>query len=107
MTDLINEVSRLATKYRCDQISIVFQPGTLDPNKNYVKDIWHTRWKADFFGWCKLMNEMEERFPRFVAFENMTFVVANNGMIQTGTKHDIAVDIVTYRYSKRVSGAGP
>lgn len=107
MTDLINEVSRLATKWKCENINITFQPGTLDPNKNYVKDVWHTRWKADFFNWCKLMNEMEERFPRFVAFEAMTFVVPNNGMIQTGTKHDIAVDIVTYRYAKRVSGGGP
>ena len=107
MTDLINEVSRLATKWKCDQISITFQPGTLEANKNYVKDVWHTRWKADFFYWCKFMNEMEERFPRFVAFEAMNFTVANSGMIQTGTKHEIAVDIVTYRYAKRVSGGTP
>lgn len=103
--ELINEVSRLATKYRCERISVVFQPGLKDPNKNYIKDVWHTKWKADFFQWCKLMNEMEERFPRFVAFENMSFTISNNGMVPTGTKHDINVDIITYRYARNPVGA--
>ncbi len=105
INDLINEVGRLAAKYRCEQINVVFQPGLKDPNKNYVKDIWHTKWRADFFQWCKLMNEMEERFPRFVAFENMTFTIANGGMVPTGTKHDITVDIITYRYARNPVGA--
>ena len=105
--DLINEISRLAGKWKCDRVSVVFQSGTPDPNKNYVKDVWHTRWKADFFNWCKLMNEMEERFPRFVAFENMVFTINNNGMIPTGTKHEISVDIITYRYTKQRIGGGP
>lgn len=107
ITDLINDISRLASRYKCDQVSIVFHPGTLDPNKNYVKDVWHTRWKADFFNWCSFMNEMEERFPRFVAFENMAFTVPNGGMVQTGAKHDVNVDIVTYRYQRGKIGSAP
>ena len=105
--DLINEISRLASKWKCDQVSVAFVPGTPDANKNTVKDVWHTRWKADFFNWCKLMNEMEERFPRFVAFEGMSFTIANNGMVPTGTKHDISVDVVAYRYPTSILGSGP
>jgi|ERR1043165_4841502 Tfp pilus assembly protein PilO len=104
--DLINDVSRLAAKWKCDQVSIVFQEGVADPNKNYVKDVWHTRWKANFWDWCRLMNEMEERFTRFVAFENMVFTINNNGMIPTGTRHEISVDIITYRYGKKPLGGG-
>ena len=108
INDLINEISRLASKWKCEQVSVVFQPGLPDPNKNYIKDVWHTRWKADFFNWCKLMNEMEERFPRFVAFENMSFTIENSGMIPTGTKHEIAVDVITYRYSRpQIGGSNP
>lgn len=107
INDLINEISRLANKWKCEQISVQFAPGTADSSKNYIKDVWHTRWKADFFNWCKLMNEMEERFPRFVAFENMTFSITNNGMIPTGTKHDISVDVITYRYPKLKIGEAP
>lgn len=102
LPELINDISRLGQKWKCERVSAQFVKGTLDPNKNYVKDVWHTKWKADFWNWCKLMNEMEERFPRFVAFEGMAFTIANNGMIPTGTKHDITVDIVTYRYQKKV-----
>jgi len=68
----------------CVLLSVTPQEGVPDSTKNYVKDIWKTRWKADFFNWCKLMNEMEERFPRFVAFENMSFAIPNSGMIPTG-----------------------
>ncbi len=105
INDLINEISRLANKWKCEQISVVFAPGTPDANNRYIKDVWHTRWKADFFNWCKLMNEMEERFPRFVAFENMVFSITNNGMIPTGTRHDITVDVITYRYPKEKIGS--
>lgn len=107
INDLINEISRLATKYRCEQVSVSFQPGTPVEGQNYVKDVWKTRWKADFWNWCKLMNEMEERFPRFVAFENMSFTINNNGMIPTGTKHDINVDVITYRYGRKIVGGTP
>ncbi len=103
-SELLNEISRLATKWKCERKNVTIQPGTPDPAKAYVKDTWKTTWKADFFNWCKFMNEMEERFPRFVAFEGMSFSIANNGMIPTGTKHDITVDIVTYRYLKPTLG---
>ncbi|HLX63466.1 MAG TPA: hypothetical protein VKX17_19505 [Planctomycetota bacterium] len=108
VTELINEISRLAGKWKCDMVSSQIAQGVTDPNKNYVKDVWHTRWKADFWNWCKLMNEMEERFPRFVAFENMVFTISNSGMVPTGVKHEISVDIITYRYAvKAIGGAAP
>ena len=102
--ELINDISRLAANNNCDLISSTIQEGIIDSTKNYVKDTWKTRWKADFFNWCKLMNEMEERFPRFVAFENMSFSIPNSGMIPTGAKHDITVDVITYRYKEKKIG---
>jgi len=105
INDLINDISRLAQKWKCEQLNVAFQPGVQDPNKNYIKDTWRTRWRADFFSWCRLMNEMEERFPRFVAFENMTFTIDNAGMVATGAKMEVSVDVITYRYAiGRVGG---
>lgn len=104
LPELLTDISRLGEKWKCSLTSTTFERGAPDPNKNYVRDVWHTKWTADFWSWCNLMNEMEERFPRFVAFENMTFTISNSGMIPTGTKHEISVDIVTYRYGKKVGG---
>jgi len=102
LTKLIDSVSQLAARFKVDRKSVQFSPG--DPqaatDPSYVRDTWHTRWEADFFSWCAFMNEMEERFPRFVSFENLTMTIKNSGMIPTGTRHDFTVDIVTYRYVK-------
>jgi len=49
----------------------------------------HTRWKASFFNWCKLMNEMKER-SALRGLENMVFTIPNNGMVPTNTKHESA-----------------
>ncbi|MFH0939121.1 MAG: type 4a pilus biogenesis protein PilO [Planctomycetota bacterium] len=68
------------------------------PGSNYARMIWKTKWKADFMTWCKLINEMEERFERFISFENLTITPKNNGLVPMGTQHDIQVDVVTYRY---------
>lgn len=102
--ELINDIARLATNNNCDLISSTIQEPIYDATKNYIKNVWKTRWKADFFNWCKLLNEMEERFPRFVAFENMSFTITNSGMIPTGAKHEILVDVITYRYKEKKIG---
>jgi hypothetical protein len=67
---------------------------------NLRKTTWKTRWDADFFGWCKLVNEIEERFPRFISFEGMSLTPKNQGMVETGSIDDISVDLVTYMYKK-------
>jgi Tfp pilus assembly protein PilO len=71
-----------------------------DAGAQYVRETWGTRWEGDFMGFCKLMNDIEERFPRFIAFENLSITPKNSGVVTTGTSHDIAVDLVTYRYVK-------
>jgi Tfp pilus assembly protein PilO len=68
------------------------------PGASYTRTIWKTSWTADFMSWCKLLNAMEERFPRFIAFENLRISPPNNGMVPTGIKHEISVDVVAYRY---------
>jgi len=67
---------------------------------NVRRTAWRTRWDADFFGWCKLVNEIEERFPRFISFEGMSLTPKNSGMVETGSVDDITVDLVTYEYIK-------
>ncbi len=68
---------------------------------NLVKSVFSTTWEADFFGWCKMINEIEERFPRFIGFENMRLTPKNSGMVATGAVHDLSVDIVSYQYVRQ------
>jgi Tfp pilus assembly protein PilO len=68
------------------------------PGANLAKSTFSTTWDADFFGWCKMINEIEERFPRFISFESMRLTPKNSGMVVTGATHDLSVDIVTYQY---------
>lgn len=68
---------------------------------SYVRSTWKTQWEADFMGWCRLLNAMEEKFPRFISFENLTITPKNQGMVPTGARHTINVDVVTYRYLRK------
>jgi Tfp pilus assembly protein PilO len=65
---------------------------------NYEKTVYRTHWQADFMSWCKLMNSMEEKFKRFIAFENLQLTPPGSGMVLMGAKHEINVDVVVYRY---------
>ena len=106
VNQLIQNMATLADKDGCYNISVQRLPGGVDatatlPGGGTVeRTVWRTRWEADFHGWCKLMNDMEENlsFDRFVSFENLTLQPKNNGMVPTGSKLDISVDVVTYRY---------
>jgi len=69
--------------------------------QNLLKRTIQTRWEADFWGWAKMLNEIEERFPRFIGFENMTLTPKNSGMEATGASHDIGADIITYQYIRQ------
>jgi Tfp pilus assembly protein PilO len=91
------DLSKIGNATGCTNISIAKAASTTGAN-NYAREVWRSKWSGDFMSWCKLMNEIEERFPRFVAFESFTLAPANNGMVLTGTAHSISVDIVTYRY---------
>jgi len=68
---------------------------------NYEKTTYKTRWQADFMSWCKLLNSMEEKFPRFIAFENLVLTPNNNGAVPMGAKHEISVDVIVYRYLRQ------
>ena len=69
-----------------------------DFGSSYTREVWRSRWDGDFMGWCKLMNKLEEEFPRFIAFENLTIQPANSGVVLSGSKHEINVDVITYKY---------
>jgi Tfp pilus assembly protein PilO len=95
---LLDNFAPIAEHNNCKRKT--FRKGTTDstPGNNLMKSVLNTTWDADFFGWCKMVNEIEERFPRFIAFENLRITPKNSGMVATGSIHDISVDIVTYQY---------
>jgi Tfp pilus assembly protein PilO len=70
---------------------------------NYEKTTYKTRWQADFMSWCKLLNSMEEKFPRFIAFENLVLTPTNSGAVPMGVKHEISVDVIVYRYLRQAN----
>ena len=96
---LMSDLAKIGNTTGCKNISIAQSGGaTSSGASNYAREVWRSRWDGDFMSWCKLMNEIEERFPRFVAFESLQLTPANSGMVLTGAVHQISVDIVTYRY---------
>jgi hypothetical protein len=68
---------------------------------SYERTVYRTRWQSDFMSWCKLLNSMEEKFKRFVAFENLSLTPPSAGMVLMGAKHEIGVDVVVYRYVRQ------
>ena len=98
VTKLLDDLAPICERNKCRRKSQDLGDPVDEPNLR--KTTWKTRWDADFFGWCKLVNEIEERFPRFISFEAMTLTPKNQGMVETGSVDDIAVDIVTYMYKK-------
>jgi Tfp pilus assembly protein PilO len=95
---LMSDLAKIGDSTGCKNLSMAGSGTVAAGNNNYAREVWRSRWDGDFMSWCKLMNEIEERFPRFVAFESLQLTPANNGMVLTGAEHQISVDIVTYRY---------
>lgn len=98
ITKLLDDLAPIEEKNKCRLITREFAEPVDMPNLRMTT--WKTHWTADFFGWCKLVNEIEERFPRFISFESMTLTPKNSGMVETGSIDDIGVDLVTYMYKK-------
>jgi len=104
---LIDDISKVAAKAECKLQSSTYVPslgggGGLSAN-NYNRSTWKTKWEASFKGWATLMNEMEEFFPRFVSFENLTISPKNSGVVLPNSMHEINVDIVTYQYIREAA----
>lgn len=104
---LIDDISKVAAKAECKLQSSTYVPslgggGGLSAN-NYNRSTWKTKWEASFKGWATLMNEMEEFFPRFVSFENLTISPKNSGVVLPNSLHEINVDIVTYQYIREAA----
>ena len=96
---LLDDVAPIAQHNGCIRKS--FHPGVPEAggsSQNLAKTAFGTHWQADFFGWMKMINEIEERFPRFVGFENLRMTPPNNGVVATGAIHEVDVDIITYMY---------
>ena len=93
----IEKMAELGTKTGAQNKSATYNalPST---GGNIERGVWHTRWKASYWSLVKLINEMEENFPRFVSFENLTITPKNSGMVPTGAIHEVSVDLIVYRY---------
>lgn len=105
VASLIDDIGKVAAKAECKLVSSTYVPpiggagpGGLLGGSNYSRSTWKTKWEANFRSWATLMNEMEEFFPRFVSFENLTISPKNQGVVLPGTQHEVNVDIVTYQY---------
>jgi len=107
VSTLIDDISKVAAKTECKLLNSTYVPslgagaGGLGAS-NYSRSTWKTKWEASFKGWASLMNEMEEFFPRFVSFENLTITPKNQGIVLPNAMHEINVDIVTYQYIREV-----
>lgn len=96
---LLDDVAPIAQHNGCVRKS--FRPGAPEAggsSQNLAKTAFSTHWQADYFGMAKMINEIEERFPRFVGFENLRITPPNTGVVATGATHEIDVDIITYMY---------
>lgn len=105
---LIDDISKVAAKAECKLQSSTYVPSlgggsALGGGNNYNRSTWKTKWEASFKGWATLMNEMEEFFPRFVSFENLTISPKNQGVVLPNSQHEINVDIVTYQYIRETA----
>ncbi|MCY3019462.1 MAG: type 4a pilus biogenesis protein PilO [Planctomycetota bacterium] len=96
---LTKNIEEIAQKSGCTLKT--FRRMSSSPSQGYVRESWQTSWEADFMSFCKLMNEIEDRFDRFIAFESLTLAPKNSGVLPTGEKHDINVDMVTYYYKRQ------
>lgn len=102
-TELLAEMQRVAIRNDCKQMNVTKVPSTMSGSTgigavSYTRSTWKTKWEASFQGWATLMNEMEEHFPRFVSFENLSIQPKNSGVVLPKTPHEITVDVVTYQY---------
>lgn len=106
IADLVTQIAKIAKDSGVDQKNFAYSPGAVSTSGGVqiARDTWRSRWEGGFMGWCKLMNHMEENldnFSRFTSFENLSIRPKNSGMVIMDTKdarHDVTVDIVTYRY---------
>lgn len=70
--------------------------------QNFLRDIWSRHYQADFKGLCEFLNRLEEHMDeRFVSIENLSVNAPSSGMVLTGTKHEITLDVISYRYSAK------
>jgi len=98
---LNTDITKIAQLSNSRNLSFIAKSaGAGEAGTSYLRETWSTKWEGDFMGWCKVMNDIEEQFPRFIAFENLSIIPKNSGVVTTGTAHDITVDLVTYRYVK-------
>lgn len=102
VSTLIDDMGKVAAKTESKLLNSTYVPslggGGGMAGNNYSRSTWKTKWEASFKGWASLMNEMEEFFPRFVSFENLTITPKNQGVVLPNSMHEITVDIVTYQY---------
>lgn len=111
--ELIEQVSKIAQKYNVEQKSRKRiksrerRGGATGPVglQNFETDYWQTTWAAGFHEWCRFMNEVEEKYPRLIAFENLDIIAAGD-FVLSGSKHNIKVKMATYRYKPQPTG-GP
>jgi|GEM_PF-2126669 len=116
IADLVTQIAKIAKDSGVDQKNFGYVPGSVISGPGGVqvaRATWKSKWEGGFMGWCQLMNHMEENlnnFSRFVSFENLSIRPRNSGVVLMDSKdarHDITVDVVTYRYVPPANAVEP
>jgi Tfp pilus assembly protein PilO len=109
--ELVTKIAEIAQKTHCTKKSFIYSPSAAAPpgagGASYAQDVWKTRWEGDFWSFCRLVNQIEEHFERFIAFENLQIQPRNQGVVtmeSAEAQHEITVDLVTYRYIRPPGG---
>jgi hypothetical protein len=107
---LASKMSELAQQYKMNEKATRYEYGKrpdvqgLNP-QNFLCDVCHTQYDADFNSLCYFMNTLEEHYDYFLALEDLAIAANSSGMGVTDvSKHDVTLTIISYQY---VGKAGP
>jgi Tfp pilus assembly protein PilO len=104
--ELVQKLSKDSQRFGVTQVSVkaMSRPAGRAGAKatNFEMDSWDTAWKADFHGWCRFMNDVEEsESSRLIAFEGLQIKTKARGLNFMGEKHDIRVTMNTFRFATK------
>jgi hypothetical protein len=101
---LASKMSELAQQYKMNQRPSRYEQGRkpdvpgLNP-QNFLCDVCHTQYEADFNSLCYFMNTLEEHYDYFLALEDLSITANSSGMGVTDvSKHEVTLTIISYQY---------
>ena len=101
---LASKMSELAQQYKMTEKATRYEYGKKPDVQglNFLCDVCHTQYEADFNSLCYFMNTLEEHYDYFLALEDLAITASSSGMGVTDvSKHDVTLTIISYQYASR------